>query len=81
MSLGIIIIIEFLTSQLHLGNIHLSWDVVINRIRLDYLIYGLKISLQLNMCRELQIFTSVYMYLGASQVFLDFVVVTLKLLP
>jgi len=29
----IITIIEFLTSQLWLGNIHLSWDVVINRIR------------------------------------------------
>jgi len=28
----IIIIIEFLTSQLWLGNIHLSWDVVINII-------------------------------------------------
>jgi len=30
----IIIIIELLTSQLWLGNTHLSWDVVINRIRL-----------------------------------------------
>jgi len=31
----IIVIIEFLTSQLWLGNMHLSWDVVINRIRLS----------------------------------------------
>jgi len=30
----IIIFFKFLTSQLWLGNIHLSWDVVINRIRL-----------------------------------------------
>jgi len=40
----IIIIIEFLTSQLWLGNIHLSWDVVINGIRLGGLICSLKIS-------------------------------------
>ena len=33
------------------------------------------------MCQELQIFASVYMYLGASQVILDFVIVTLELLP
>jgi len=46
----IIIIIEFLTSQLWLGNIHLSWDVVINRIRLSGLICSLKSFLQLNMC-------------------------------
>ena len=32
------------------------------------------------MCRELQIFAFVYMYSGASQVVLDFVVVTLELL-
>ena len=38
----IIIIIEFLTSQLWLGNIHLSWDVVINRIRLCGVICSLK---------------------------------------
>ena len=44
----IIIIIEFLTSQLWLGNIHLSWDVVINRIRLGGLICSLKSFLQLN---------------------------------
>ena len=61
----IIIIIEFFTSQLWLGNIHLSWDVVI-RIRLGGLICSLKSFLQLNMCQELQIFAVVYMYLGAS---------------
>ena len=72
---------EFLTSQLQLGNIHLSWDVKINSIRLGGLIYSLESSLQLNMCRELQIFAFVCMYLGASQVSLDFVVVTLELLP
>ena len=38
----IIIIIEFLTSQILLGIIHLSWDVVINRIRLGDLICSLK---------------------------------------
>ena len=38
----IIISIEFLTSQLWLGNIHLSWDVVINRIRFGGLICGFK---------------------------------------
>jgi len=38
----IIIIIKFLTSQLWLGNIHLSWDVVINRIRLSGLTCSLK---------------------------------------
>ena len=53
----IIIIIEFLTSQISLGNIHLPWDVVINRIRLDGLICSLKIFLQMNMCRELQIYS------------------------
>jgi len=37
----IIIIIEFFTSQLWLGNIHLSWDAVINRIRLGGLICSL----------------------------------------
>ena len=61
-----IITIEFLTSQLWLGNIHLSWDVVINRIRLGGLICSLKSFLQLNMCQELQIFAAVYMYWGAS---------------
>jgi len=56
----IIIIIEFFISQLWLGNIHLSWDVVINRIRLGGLICSLKSFLQLNMCQELQIFAVVY---------------------
>jgi len=62
----IIIIIEFLTSQLWLRNIHPSWDVVINRIRLGGLICSLKSYLQLNMCQELHIFALVYMYWGAS---------------
>jgi hypothetical protein len=60
----IIIIIEFFTSQLWLGNIHLSWDVVINRIRLDCLICSFKSFLQLNMCQELQIFCSCVYVLG-----------------
>ena len=55
-------IIEFLTSQVWLGNIHLSGDVVINRIRLGGLICSLKSFVQLNMCQELQIFAVVYMY-------------------
>jgi len=57
---------EFLTSQCWLGNIQLSWDAVINRIRLDGLICNLKRFLQLNMCQELQIFAFVYMYSGVS---------------
>jgi len=77
----IIIISECLTSQLCLGNIYLSWDAVINRIRLGGLICSLKSFLQLNMCQELQISAFVYMYSGVSQVFLDFVIVTLELLP
>ena len=52
----IIIIIGFLTSLFWLGNIHLFWDVVINRIMLGGLICSLKSFLQLNMCQELQIF-------------------------
>jgi len=59
-----VIIIEFLTSQLLLGNIHLSWDIVINRIRIGGLIYSLKSFLQLNMCQELQIFAVVCLYWG-----------------
>ena len=43
--------------------------MVINRIRLDGLIYSLESFLQLNMCQEIQIFAFVYMYSGASQVF------------
>jgi len=54
--INIIIIIKFLTSQLWLGNIHLPWDAVINRIRLGGLTCSLKSFLQLNMCQELQIF-------------------------
>jgi len=77
----IIIIIEFLAPQLWLGNIHLSWDVLTNRIRLGCLICSLKSFLQLNMCQELQIFAAVYMYWGAGYVLLDFVIVTLELLP
>ena len=57
----IIIIIEFFTSQLWPGNIHLSWDVVINRIRLGGLTCSVKSFLQLNMCQELQIFAVVYL--------------------
>jgi hypothetical protein len=62
----IIIIIAFLTSQLQLGNIHLSCDVVISRIRLGGLICSLRSFLQLNMSQELQIFAFVYMYWDAS---------------
>jgi len=54
------IIIEFLTSQHWLGNIHLSWDEVINGIRLGGLTCSLKSFLQLNMCQELQIFAFVF---------------------
>jgi hypothetical protein len=64
--INIIIIIEFLTSHLWLGNIHLSWDVILNRIRLGGLTCSLKSFLQLNTCQELQIFAVVYMYWGAS---------------
>jgi len=51
----IITVIEILTSQLWLGNTHLSWDVVINRIRLGGRICSLKSFLQLNICQELHI--------------------------
>jgi len=61
-----ILLSNFFTSQLWLGNIHLSRDAVIIRIRLGGLICSLKSFLQLNMCQELQIFAVVYMYLGAS---------------
>jgi hypothetical protein len=37
-----VVVVEFLTSQLWLGNIHLPWDAVINRIRLSGLICSLK---------------------------------------
>jgi len=62
----IIIISEFLTSELWLGNIHLTRDVVINRISLGGLICSLNAFLQLNMCHELEVFAVVYMYWGAS---------------
>jgi hypothetical protein len=52
-----------------------------SRIKLGVLIYSLESFLQLNMCQELQIFAFVYMYLDAGQVSLDFVMVTLELLP
>jgi len=77
----IIIIIEFLTSQLQLGNIHLSWDLVISRIRLRGLVCSLESFLRSNMCQELQIVVFVFVYLDAGQVSLDFVIVTLELLP
>ena len=41
---------------------HLSLDLVINRIRLGGLIYSLESFLQLNMCQELQIFAFVCTY-------------------
>ena len=53
-------IIEFLISQLWLGNIHLSWDAVINRIRLGGLICSLKSFLQLDMCQELDFCSCIY---------------------
>ena len=56
------IIIEFLTFQLWLGNIHLSWDAVINMIRLGGLTCSLKSFVQLNMCQVLHIFAAVCMY-------------------
>jgi len=61
----IIIIIEFLSSQFWLGNIHLTWDAVINGIRLGGLICSLKSFLQLNICQELQMLAAVYNYSGA----------------
>ena len=62
----LLLLSEFFTFQLWLGNIHLSWDVVINRIRLGGLICNLKSFLQLNMCQELQIFAVVCIHSGAS---------------
>ena len=60
----VIIIIEFLTSQFWLGNIHLPWDVVIDRIRLGGLICSFKSFLPFNMCQELQIFCICMYVLG-----------------
>jgi len=47
--------IEFFTSKIWLGNIHLTWDVVSHRFRLGGLTCSLKSFLQLNKCQELQI--------------------------
>jgi hypothetical protein len=58
--------LNFSLLSFQLGNIHLSWDLIINRKRLGGLIYNLESFLQLNMCQELQIFAFVYMYLDAS---------------
>ena len=55
----VFVVVKFFTAQLWLGNIHLSWDVVTNRVRLGGLICSLKSFLQLNMCQELQIFAVV----------------------
>jgi hypothetical protein len=73
--------LNFSLLSFQLGNIHLSWDLIINMNRLGGLIYNLESFLQLNMCQELQIFAFVYMYLDASYVSLDFVIVTLVLQP
>jgi hypothetical protein len=62
----LLLLFEFLTSQLSAGNIHLSWDLIINMSRLGGLIYNLESFLQLNMCQEFQIFAFVCMYLDAS---------------
>jgi hypothetical protein len=62
-------------------NIHLSWDLVINSIRLGVLIYSLNNFLQLNKFQELKILVFVYMYSDASYVLTDFVIMTLELLP
>jgi hypothetical protein len=52
--------LNFSLLSFQLGNIHLSWDLIINRSRLGGLIYNLESFSQLNMCQELQIFTFVY---------------------
>jgi hypothetical protein len=62
----IIIIIDFLISQIWLGIIHIPLDAAINRIRLGGLICSIKAFLQLNMFQELQILATLYMYWGAS---------------
>ena len=60
----IIISIEFLTSQLWLGNIHLSWDVVINRIRFGGLICGFKTFLTIeHVPRIADICNCIYIYI------------------
>jgi len=62
----VLLLSAFLTSQRWLGNIHLFWDLAINRVRFGGLICSLKSFLQLNMFQELQIFAVVYMYWCAS---------------
>jgi hypothetical protein len=62
----LLLLFEFSPLSFQLGNIHLSWDLIINRIRLGGLIYNSESFLQLNMCQELQIFAFVCMYLDAS---------------
>ena len=57
-----VIIIEFLTFSAPAEKHSHILGCVINRIRLDGLIYNLKSSLQLNMFQELQIFTFVCTY-------------------
>ena len=64
----IIIIIKFLISQLWLCNIHLSCDVVMNKIRLSGLICSLKSFLQLIFAKnyrflQLYIYTYIYIYI------------------
>jgi hypothetical protein len=61
-----IIIIEFPSFQIQLGNIHLSWDVAINRIRLGGFISSLESFLQLNIYQELEILAFVCTYWDAS---------------
>ena len=58
----IVSISEFLTYQLWLGNIHLSWDLVINRIRFGGLICSLKSFLQMNMCRITDYCSCIYVF-------------------
>ena len=60
----IIIVVEFLTSQFWLGNIHLSWDVAINRIRLGGLICSLKKFLTIEHVLRITDFCSCIYVLG-----------------
>ena len=57
---------NFSLLSFQLGNIHLSWDLIINRNRLGGLIYNLESFLRLNMFEELRIFAFIYMYLDTS---------------
>jgi hypothetical protein len=58
------IIIEFVTSHLWLRNIHLSWDVIINRIRLGGLIFSLKKFLAIEYVPRITDFCSCIYVLG-----------------